>query len=115
MILLLATWLCAALSLYITAVIVPSFTITSFGSAMFVVIIIGFLNMFIRPILLFLTLPINVLTLGLFTFVVNAMILKMASAFTSGLEIKGWLAAIIGAVVLAFIQSFIFQTFLTST
>ena len=112
MILLLATWLCAALSLYLTAMIVPSFTIKSFGSALFVVVVIGFLNMLIRPILLLLTLPINLLTLGLFTFVVNAIILKMASAFTSGLQIKGWLSAILGAVVLVFIQGFIFELFI---
>ncbi len=113
MILLLATWICAALSLYLTALIVPSFTIKSFESALFVVLVIGFLNMLIRPILIILTFPINLLTLGLFTFVINAIILKLASAFTSGLQIKGWLPAIIGAIVLVFIQGFLFELFIT--
>lgn len=109
---LLATWLISASSLYLTALIVPSFTIKSFGSAMIAVIIIGFLNMLLRPILIFLTFPINILTLGLFTFVVNAMILKLASAFSSGLVIKGWIPAILGAIVLAFIQALFLNYFI---
>ncbi len=106
---LIVTWLLYALCLYLTALIVPSFTIKSFGSAMIVVLIIGFLNMFLTPILTFLTLPLNIITLGLFTFVVNAVILRIASGLSSGLEIKGWIPAIIGAVVLAFLQALIFN------
>lgn len=106
---LLATWLLSAFCLYLTAMIVPSFTIKSFGSAMIVVVIIGFLNMFLRPILIFLTLPINIITLGLFTFVINAIILRISSGLSSGIEIKGWIPAIFGAVILACIQALIFN------
>lgn len=65
--------------------------------------------MVLRPILWFLTLPINILTLGLFTFVVNAIILKLAAKLLKGFDIDGWLPAILGAVVLAVIQSLIFM------
>jgi putative membrane protein len=105
---LIITWLLSAVCLYLTAAIVPGFKLQSFGASMWAVVVIGFFNMFLRPILWFLTLPINFLTLGLFTFVLNAIILKIAAKFLKGLDIDGWIPAIIGAVVLAIIQSLIF-------
>lgn len=105
MLVLLLTWILSALALYITAMIVPSFSIKTFGTAMWAVVIIGFFNMLLRPILLFLTIPINILTLGLFTFVVNAMILKLSAKFLTNFVIKGWGSAILGAVVLVLVQA----------
>jgi putative membrane protein len=105
---LLITWLLSAVCLYLTAAIVPGFKLQSFGASMWAVVVIGLLNMSIRPVLWFLTLPINFLTLGLFTFVLNAIILKIAAKFLKGLDIDGWIPAIIGAIVLAIIQSLIF-------
>lgn len=102
---LLVTWILSALCLYLTAIIVPRFTIHSFPSALWAAVVIGFLNMVLRPILWFLTLPINILTLGLFTFVVNAIILKLAAKLLKGFDIDGWLPAILGAIVLAILQS----------
>lgn len=112
MLTMLMTWLFSAIGLYLTAIIVPNFRIKSFGYSMLTVIIVGLLNMFIRPILIFLSFPINILTLGLFTFVVNAAILKLAAKMLSGFEIKGWLPAILGAIVLAIIQGVIYFIFL---
>lgn len=100
----LAVWLLSAIVLLITAYVVPGFTIKSFGSAMWASLLVGLLNMLIRPILLFLTLPINFLTLGLFTFVVNAIILRIAAGLLKGFDINGWFSAIIGAVVLAIVN-----------
>ncbi|MCB0412643.1 MAG: phage holin family protein, partial [Bdellovibrionales bacterium] len=85
--------------------IVPKFEVLSFGSALIAVAVIGLFNALIRPILLFLTLPINLLTLGLFTFVVNAIVLRMAAGILKGFNIDGWMPAIFGAVVLALIQA----------
>lgn len=107
MIALLVTWVLSALCLYLTALIVPRFTIHSFPSALWAAVVIGFLNMVLRPILWFLTLPINIITLGLFTFVVNAVILKVAAKLLKGFDIEGWLPAILGAIVLAIVQSLI--------
>lgn len=108
---LLLVWVLSALGLYLTASVVPGFVLGSFGSAMLAAIVVGFFNMLLRPILLLLTLPINILTLGLFTFVVNAIILKIAASFISGFAIKDWWAAILGAIVLAVIQSILFWLF----
>lgn len=108
---LLLVWVLSALGLYLTASIVPGFVIGSFGAAMLAAVVVGFFNMLLRPLLLLLTLPINILTLGLFTFVVNAVILKIGAALISGFEIKSWWTAILGAVVLAIIQSILFWLF----
>lgn len=104
----LIVWFVSAVCLLITAYLVPGFKINSFSSALIAVIIIGFFNMFLRPLLLLLSLPINILTLGLFTFVVNAVILKITAGLMSSFEIANWTSAIIGALVLAIVQSLMF-------
>ena len=109
MISLLVTWFLCAVCLYVTAAIVPGFQIKSFGAAFGATFVIGFLNMILRPILLFFAFPINFLTLGLFTFVINALILKLAAKLLSSFEIKGWGPAIFGAIVLAIVQSLVFH------
>jgi putative membrane protein len=105
------TWMVSSIVLYLTAVLVPGITIKSFGSAMWASIVVGLLNMLLRPILIFLTLPINFLTLGLFTFVVNAIVLRMAAGLLKGFDIEGWLPAILGAVVLALLQALVYMFF----
>jgi len=111
MIAMLITWLLSAACLYITASIVPGFKIQSYGSALWAVIVIGFFNMLLRPILMFLALPINFLTLGLFTFVVNAVILKIAAKLLKSFDIDGWIPAILGAVILAVLNALVFNFF----
>lgn len=106
---LLVLWFLSAACLYVTAALVPGFKINSFWSALWAVIIIGFFNMWLQPLLLFLAFPINFLTLGLFTFVVNAVILKISAKLMSSFDIDGWLPAILGAIVLALIQTLIFN------
>ncbi len=104
-------WLVASLLLYLTAVVVPGFTISSFPRAMLAALVVGFLNMFIRPLLLFISLPITILTLGLFIFVVNAVVLRLAAGMIKGFDISGWLPATIGAFVLALMQVLSFRLF----
>ncbi len=100
----LIVWIVSSLLLYITAIIVPGFKISSFLRAMIAALVIGLLNMFIRPLLIFLSLPITIITLGLFIFVVNAIILRLAAGMLKGFDIHGWFPAIIGALVLALMQ-----------
>ncbi len=107
MFIILLTWILTALALMLTSYLVAGFQITSFGGAMIASVLIGFLNAILRPILLFLTLPINFITLGLFTFVVNAIILRLAAGLMSSFSIDGWISAIIGALVLAVVQMII--------
>ena len=91
----------SALSLLFTAYVVPGFKVKDFAHALIAAFVIGVANVFIYPILWFLTLPLNFLTLGLFTFVINAFILKMCAAVLKGFEINGWMSALAGALILA--------------
>ncbi len=100
----LAAWVLSAVTLIITAYVVPGFKVHAFSSALWASIVIGLLNMLLRPILLFFAIPINLVTLGLFTFVVDAVILKLAANMLSGLDIDTWGAAIIGAIILAIVN-----------
>ena len=106
-----ATWLLTAVAFLITSYFVPGFKIDGFGSAMMVAMVVGILNILLRPILLLLTLPINILTLGLFTFVVNAMVLKCAAALMKGFQIDSWGSAIIGAIILSIAHALVFTLF----
>lgn len=96
-------WISAAICLAITATIVPGFTIKNIVAAFFAALIVGLLNILIWPILVVLTLPLTVVTFGLFLFVVNAIILKFGAALVPGFEIQGFMPALIGAVVLTIV------------
>lgn len=93
------------LALVITAYIVPGFHVADFQSALLAAIVLGVINTFIKPILVFLTLPLTLITLGLFIFVVNAVVLFLTSFFVKGLIIDGWLPAILGAIVLSVVST----------
>ena len=97
----LVRWLCFTLALIFTAWIIPGIEIDGFLSAMFACVIIALINAFIKPILLIITLPINLLTIGLFTFIINAFLLMLAGWLTPGLEVEGFLSALLGSLVLS--------------
>ncbi len=97
----LTQWIVSALTLLVAAYFVPGFKLVGFVPALIAALVVGVLNATLWWVLLVLTLPLNILTLGLFTFVINAIILKFAAALVPGFEINGWLPAIIGAFVLA--------------
>ena len=97
-------WLISALSLLATSALVPKFKVKSFNSALIAAVVIGIANAIIRPFLLIITLPINILTLGLFTFVVNGAVLKLCAALLEGFDIEGWGAAIWGSIILSLIN-----------
>lgn len=94
-------WAISALALMFTAYIVRGFKVRNFFYAFLAAVVIGLANTLLWPALMFLTLPLNVLTLGLFTFVVNGMVLKICAAILPGFEISTWTAAIFGAILLA--------------
>ena len=105
------TWIVAAVSLVITAYIVPGITVASFPTAMVAAVFIGLVNAFVRPIITLLTLPLSILTLGLFLFVVNAISLSLASwlagAFNIGFAVNGFWPALVGSIVLSFVSGVI--------
>ena len=94
-------WLLATIALLITAYLVPGFRISSMIAAFIAALMIGFVNMFIWPVLAVLTLPLTVVTFGLFLFVVNAIALKIAAALTPGFQIEGFVPALLGSIVLS--------------
>ena len=101
----LLTWLVAAVSLIITAYLVPGFVVQSFVAALIAAVILGLVNAIVKPILVVLTLPITIVTLGLFLFVVNALTIWFAGAITPGFDVNGFLPALIGSIVLTIVSS----------
>lgn len=98
---LLLRWLILAGSILLAAYVIPGIDVKGFWSAFVAAAILGLLNAIFRPILVLLTLPINVLTFGLFTFIINAFILMMVSGVISGLQIQGFWSGVLGALVIS--------------
>ena len=96
-----------AVALWVTANVVPGVTVTSWQALALAAIVLGAVNAVIRPILVILTLPITVLTLGLFYLVVNGLAFGLAAAVVPGFQIASWTAAIIGALLTSLLSWFI--------
>ncbi|HTW46386.1 MAG TPA: phage holin family protein [Acidobacteriaceae bacterium] len=101
---LLARWLLHSLALIITAKLVPGFVVTSLAAAVVAALVVGLLNVTLGALLKLLTLPLAILSLGLFFLVINALILKLASGVVPGFYVQTWGAALIGALVLAILH-----------
>jgi putative membrane protein len=101
---LLVRWFLDALALLIVAWLVPGFKVANLSSALIAVIIIGLLNVTLGFLLKLITLPLGILTLGLFFLVINALILKLASGVVPGFYVNSFGAAFIGAAVLALLH-----------
>jgi len=96
-----AKWFISALSLIATAYLIPGISVSSFYIALIVALFLGIVNAVIRPILVILTLPINILTLGLFVFVINGFLFWFLSTFIEGFYVEGLGVAIIGALIVS--------------
>ena len=97
-------WLFTTLALLLTSYLVEGIQVKGFFSALLAAAFLGILNAIIRPVLILLTLPINILTLGLFTFVINALLLMMVSGVVSGFNVTGFWAGFWGALVMSLIS-----------
>lgn len=106
-------WLLLTGAVMITAYLFESISVAGFFSAFFAAAVIGMLNMILRPILLILTLPINLMTFGLFTFIINALMLKIASGLISGFTVTGFWSTLFGAIVIS-IVNWILNVFLVT-
>jgi putative membrane protein len=107
----LLTTLITALGLLVVDLIVPGVVISTFPAALLAAISIGLVNGFVKPVLSLLSLPITFLTLGLFSFVVNGICFWLASLFVPGFAVHGFLALILGPVVLSFATTFLSKYF----
>ena len=101
---LLVRWLLLTISIIVTSYLVDGIHVTSFFSAFFAAAVLGILNALFRPILIVITLPINILTLGLFTFVINALLLKMASGVVPGFYVEGFWSAVFGSLIISLVS-----------
>lgn len=99
--------LLSTLAVIVTAYILPGAHVSGFLAAFVAAVILGILNSIIFPILLLITLPINILTLGLFTFVIMALLVMLVSAIVPGFQVDSFWWALAFALVLAIINSFI--------
>lgn len=101
----LARWLISAVSIYAVALLGIGVQVRSFWVALIAAIVLGLANLLVRPILLLLTLPINLLTLGLFTLVVNGAVFLIAATLTPGFQVRGFWAAILGAFLVGVLSA----------
>jgi putative membrane protein len=92
-------WLLLAAALLLVAHLYPGVTVKSFGSAMIAALVLGLLNALLRPLLVLLTLPVTVLTLGLFLFIINALMFYFAASMLDGLSVASFGAALIGSLI----------------
>jgi putative membrane protein len=104
MIRLLIVWLINALALMAVAYLMPSIQVSSFGAALVAALVLGLVNAVVRPILVLLTLPVTILTLGLFIFVLNGLLFWMVGSWLQGFEVAGFWPAVFGAIVFSIIS-----------
>jgi putative membrane protein len=101
---LLIVWFLNALALLAVAYLMPSIHVTGFGSALIAAAVISLVNILIRPILVLLTLPVTVLTLGLFIFVINGLLFFLVGYILQGFEVQSLLSGILGAILYSLIS-----------
>jgi len=99
---LIAKWLIVALSFLLATYLIPGISVQSFYTALLLAFFWGIINLFVKPVVMILTLPINILTLGLFTFVINGFLLWLLGTFVKGFAVDGFFVAILGAIVITF-------------
>ena len=100
-------WILYALAIIFIAWLVPGISVENFSSAMLVCVIIALINIFIRPIIQLVTLPINFLTLGIFGLIINALLFMLAGYLAPGVHVDGFLSALLGSIVLSILSMII--------
>uniref|UniRef100_Q47JN7 Phage holin family protein n=1 Tax=Dechloromonas aromatica (strain RCB) TaxID=159087 RepID=Q47JN7_DECAR len=95
---LLAVWIVNALALLALPYVVPSVQIAGFGTALLVAVVLGLINTLLKPLLILLTLPVTLLTLGLFIFVINALLFMLADNLVDGFQVAGFWSALFGSI-----------------
>ena len=101
---LLATWFLNALALLVLPYVVPSIHVANLQSALVAALVLGFINALIRPVLVLLTLPVTLLTLGLFIFVINGLLFWFVGSFIRGFVVGGFWSGVFGAIVYSIVS-----------
>jgi putative membrane protein len=103
----LTNWLIATAAVLVVAYVLPGVSVSSFFVAFVTAVVIGFINTFLRPLLIFLTLPLTIFSFGLFLLVINAFLIMLASALIPGFEVVNFWWALLFSLVLSIINSFL--------
>ncbi len=94
-------WLISTVAVILASYLLPGVALAGFWAALWVALFLGLINVIIKPILVILTLPINILTLGLFTFVINALLILLASSVIQGFSVSGFWIAMLFSIILS--------------
>jgi len=97
----------STLSVFTAAYIIPGVTVDSWKTALIVALVLGFLNMFIKPILVILTLPVTILTLGVFYLLINALMVIITASLVSGFQVDSIVAALLFGIIVSVVNSFL--------
>lgn len=108
-------WLVSALGFLALSHVIPGITVKGFGTALILALLWGLVNITIKPILLVLTLPFNILTFGIFTFIINGFLLWMLGGLIKGFEVHGFWVAVLGALFLSVVNAISHWALGTST
>jgi putative membrane protein len=100
----LLVWLINTVALIAVAYLMPSISVSSFGAALVAALVLGLVNAVVRPVLVLLTLPVTILTLGLFIFVLNGLLFWLAGNWLQGFEVVGFWAAVFGAILFSLVS-----------
>jgi putative membrane protein len=92
-------------AIFLTAYLLPGIRLSGFGAALMTAVVLGLINVILKPIFILLTLPINILTLGLFTLVINTLLIMLTSAIVPGFQISNFWWALLFGIILSLIQS----------
>ena len=93
-------WLIITMAILLASQFVPGIKVDSISTVVIAAALLGLINVFIKPILIIFTLPLNILTLGLFTFIINALLLELVAYFVKGFEVQSFLAAFLGSLII---------------
>ena len=97
-------WLITTLAILVSAYVVPGVMVSGIWTALWLALFLGLFNVSLKPILIVLTLPINILTFGLFIFIINTLLILLASTIVKGFELSGFLNALTFSIILSFIS-----------
>lgn len=100
----LLAWLVNTLALIAVAYLMPSITVSSFGAALIAALVLGLVNAIVRPVLVLLTLPVTILTLGLFIFVLNGLLFWMVASWLEGFHVAGFWSGVLGAILFSLVS-----------
>jgi len=103
----LLVWILNAVALLVVAYILPGIVVASFWSAMWAALVLGLINILVKPLFVLLTLPITIVTVGLFLFVINALMFWLAGSILKGFQVKGFWWAVLGALLYSLISGFL--------